>query len=645
MSVSILTNRVLMVILSLTLALFCMSVELAAQVLPPNNCGNVFRYERWGFGWIGIVVPEYNGLTRMDWTLKFAAHGSGSSGQVSQLALYPDKTTAYQHMFQGGRAECYVTFQNYGSELPKIIYADLNGQVLCTANGYGAPSSTMTRSLKVSVSTNQVAGPPLPTAPPTYKVRITQAPVTVRPPSVQSVPIANKWKDNIFLNNAVSSAASSGSSSSGGFGGSTSSGFVSSSGTTSGGTTNIFHTSGLFDGGSFFSSSWPTTTFVSNGNWPSTTFVSSGNWPSTTFGSSGSRPSSNSGGTASRPSSNSGGNGSSPSSNLGSSGSRPSSNSGGTASRPSSNSGGPRTPVVSSNGSSGNTDITVASSGGSGGAKPIITVNTGTRDENPATDKCGMEGLVGLLIGGETLPHGRFPWMAALYHDDDPDPKKLSLTYKCVATLISSRTVVTAAHCIWEKQPEEMRVYVGRHDLDTHPETGATLMEIQSAFTHPDFVGNLVPDSDIGLLIFTTHVQESNYVRAICMWTSSTLLSNGGVEDATIGGWGNDENGKPTRFPKAAVVQTVSRETCLREMVSAKDFLTPRTLCAGNKKAHGPCLGDSGAGLMIQRNGRWMLRAIVSLAQRSGDTCDLTKYVIYSDVAAHLRWIESKIVR
>ncbi|XP_030371341.1 serine protease gd-like isoform X2 [Scaptodrosophila lebanonensis] len=387
MSVSILSNRVLMVILSLTLALLCVSVELAAQVLPPNNCSNVFRYERWGFGWIGIIVPEYNGLTRMDWTLKFSAHGYGS----------------------------------------------------------------------VSIPT--------------------------------------------------------------------------------------------------------------------------------------------------------------------------------------------RTPVVSSNGSGGNTDITVARSGGSGGAKPIITVNTGTRDENPATDKCGMEGLVGLLIGGETLPHGRFPWMAALYHDDDPDPKKLSLTYKCVATLISSRTVVTAAHCIWEKQPEEMRVYVGRHDLDTHPETGATLMEIQSAFTHPDFVGNLVPDSDIGLLIFTTHVQESNYVRAICMWTSSTLLSNGGVEDATIGGWGNDENGKPTRFPKAAVVQTVSRETCLREMVSAKDFLTPRTLCAGNKKAHGPCLGDSGAGLMIQRNGRWMLRAIVSLAQRSGDTCDLTKYVIYSDVASHLRWIESKIVR
>ncbi|XP_030371340.1 serine protease gd-like isoform X1 [Scaptodrosophila lebanonensis] len=457
MSVSILSNRVLMVILSLTLALLCVSVELAAQVLPPNNCSNVFRYERWGFGWIGIIVPEYNGLTRMDWTLKFSAHGYGSSGQVSQMALYPNRTAAYQNIFQGGRAECYVTFQNYGSELPKIIYAQLNGQVLCTAIEYGAPSLTITRSIKVSIPT--------------------------------------------------------------------------------------------------------------------------------------------------------------------------------------------RTPVVSSNGSGGNTDITVARSGGSGGAKPIITVNTGTRDENPATDKCGMEGLVGLLIGGETLPHGRFPWMAALYHDDDPDPKKLSLTYKCVATLISSRTVVTAAHCIWEKQPEEMRVYVGRHDLDTHPETGATLMEIQSAFTHPDFVGNLVPDSDIGLLIFTTHVQESNYVRAICMWTSSTLLSNGGVEDATIGGWGNDENGKPTRFPKAAVVQTVSRETCLREMVSAKDFLTPRTLCAGNKKAHGPCLGDSGAGLMIQRNGRWMLRAIVSLAQRSGDTCDLTKYVIYSDVASHLRWIESKIVR
>ncbi|XP_030369198.1 uncharacterized protein LOC115620203 [Scaptodrosophila lebanonensis] len=140
-----------------------------------------------------------------------------------------------------------------------------------------------------------------------------------------------------------------------------------------------------------------------------------------------------------------------------------------------------------------------------------ITVNKITQD-SPASHQCGVEGFVGLQVDGEAIPHGRFPWMAALYHDDDPDPKKLPI--------------------VWEKKLEELRIYVGCHDLSSHPETGAIVMDAE-----------------------VLHASE----------------------------------------------------LCVK--------------C-------GPCMGDSGAGLMIKHSGKWMLRAIISLAQRSGNSCDLFGYVI-----------------
>ncbi|XP_017856482.1 PREDICTED: brain-specific serine protease 4 [Drosophila arizonae] len=274
--------------------------------------------------------------------------------------------------------------------------------------------------------------------------------------------------------------------------------------------------------------------------------------------------------------------------------------------------------------------------------RPLVTVDT--RHE-PAAYECGVEGLVGLQIGGETLPRGRFPWLAALYHDSNVDPNKIELSYKCVTTLISARTVITAAHCIYGFTPAQLRVYVGRHDISLHPEKDASLMAVQSVHTPPDFVGNLVPDLDVGLLVLTERVQYSTYVRPICLWPSSTSLGIDDSEQTAVAGWGIDANFKPTRFPSTVNVRPVSQEQCLREMVTAKDFLTPRTLCAGNSQGHGPCLGDSGGGLMVLRNNRWFVRGIVSLAQRSGNGCDLSRYVIYCDVARHLGWVERNIVR
>lgn len=111
------------------------------------------------------------------------------------------------------------------------------------------------------------------------------------------------------------------------------------------------------------------------------------------------------------------------------------------------------------------------------------------------------------------------------------------------------------------------------------------------------------------------------------------------VETGSIAGWGTDELGNSvTRYPRVVEAKIASGVECARKWKVQK--VMERTLCAGNLDGSGPCLGDSGGGLMIKRNNRWLLRGIVSQGERSSVLhCNLNQYVLYCDVSKHLTWI------
>lgn len=111
-------------------------------------------------------------------------------------------------------------------------------------------------------------------------------------------------------------------------------------------------------------------------------------------------------------------------------------------------------------------------------------------------------------------------------------------------------------------------------------------------------------------------------------------------------GWGKDENREVSPEPKKVSTIIVSGETCLRSNDQFSQITSNRTFCAGNRNGQGPCTGDSGGGLMMERNGRWTLRGTVSgaLAEANSEDCDLQQYVIYSDIAKFTSWIHSNMV-
>jgi hypothetical protein len=126
----------------------------------------------------------------------------------------------------------------------------------------------------------------------------------------------------------------------------------------------------------------------------------------------------------------------------------------------------------------------------------------------------------GLIIGGSKSPRGSFPWLAAIYH--------YQKRFICGGSLVSNKIVITAAHCIWNKgdlvplSPYELTVYLGKdklHDLNEPHYISSDVYAIKNHHNwnprDPRF------DSDISAIVLTKTIQFTDYIKPICVWTSS----------------------------------------------------------------------------------------------------------------------------
>ena len=248
-----------------------------------------------------------------------------------------------------------------------------------------------------------------------------------------------------------------------------------------------------------------------------------------------------------------------------------------------------------------------------------------------------------LVVHGQESHSGQFPWHVAVYRSTITD-----LKYLCGSTLISSKTVLTASHCVTldktreSVDPEDLLVYLGKHNLRkwTGPEQDAKVREI---FIHPDYNYNRFY-SDIAILRFTTEVTFNNFIRPACLWNFDEdykILIN---KTGHVPGWGYNERGLVSEELSFAQMPVVAHETCIW---SNRDFFSKVTsnvsFCAGYMNGTSVCNGDSGGGLVFKQNNRWYLRGIVSVGAALQNTlkCDPNHYAVFTDVAKFLKWIKN----
>ncbi|XP_061492411.1 coagulation factor VII-like [Rhineura floridana] len=232
------------------------------------------------------------------------------------------------------------------------------------------------------------------------------------------------------------------------------------------------------------------------------------------------------------------------------------------------------------------------------------------------------------VVGGSLCHPGGCPWQVLIQN-------KRGYGF-CSGSLISSRWVLTAAHCLDTVTPHQVTV----GDFDKHQrEQDEQKVGVRQYWKHPQYdSGNL--NNDIALLYLTSDVVFTQNIVPICLPNPNlaALLTKDGTS-GMVSGWGaTHAKGRLTRFLLKVRLPVVSIETCKQ---SSEKLITDNMFCAGYaEEAKDACKGDSGGPFAVSYHGTWYLLGIVSW----GEGCAvLGKYGVYTLVSNYISWIEEII--
>jgi len=261
--------------------------------------------------------------------------------------------------------------------------------------------------------------------------------------------------------------------------------------------------------------------------------------------------------------------------------------------------------------------------------------------------QCGLRAGNRRVIDGADAGFGTFPWQALV---------RIGKA-KCGGVLINQNHVVTAGHCVKNKQAHNINVTLGEYHLGEAMADGeiypSETYRIKSLLVHPNFKFSPAADRfDVAVLQLSRPVRYAPHITPICLPDVGKDPEPGTLAYAT--GWGAiipDDKLGPLAFlvPKSAkrpkvlqVVDVPLIENSECESWHQRKGITVRLydemLCAGYKYGgKDSCKGDSGGPLMVrQRDGRFVLVGLVS----AGFSCGRPGQPgIYHRVSSTSDWI------
>ena len=130
---------------------------------------------------------------------------------------------------------------------------------------------------------------------------------------------------------------------------------------------------------------------------------------------------------------------------------------------------------------------------------------------------CGrVEYNAGYIINGKDVRRGQFPFLAGLFLTSND-------VFICGGNIITSKHILTAAHCIQEKNskrldPEDIAVTLGRHNFSKNIETGSETRIVNETFVHPSWKPHALRyDSDLAILVVDSEIQFNRFIQPVCV--------------------------------------------------------------------------------------------------------------------------------
>ncbi|KAH1025817.1 serine protease persephone [Dendroctonus ponderosae] len=248
------------------------------------------------------------------------------------------------------------------------------------------------------------------------------------------------------------------------------------------------------------------------------------------------------------------------------------------------------------------------------------------------------------ILGGEDAQIGEFPHMAAIGFKTGFDEIDFA---KCGASLISSRFLLTAAHCFicpGCSTDDAVKIRVGVVDISANQ--SAQDRDIKNITIHENYNYNS-KHNDIAIIELHDDVQMSKIVYPACLHqTPDDPLG------LVVTGWGltdpSNTNSR-SKLLQVAKLQAVPINTCNDTVLARQRFtkkvIVESQICAISNSSNlstrqDACQGDSGSPLQLEsRAGGYDIVGIVSY----GDGCGASVPGIYTRVSAFLDWIEQHV--
>eukprot|EP00118_Oscarella_pearsei_P009956 m.58895 g.58895 ORF g.58895 m.58895 type:complete len:711 (+) comp34843_c1_seq3:256-2388(+) len=254
----------------------------------------------------------------------------------------------------------------------------------------------------------------------------------------------------------------------------------------------------------------------------------------------------------------------------------------------------------------------------------------------------------GQIIGGESVPHGTYPWMALLF----AQPCSGQSCAFCGGAVINNTHILTAAHCFPPQRGLSFVVRLGAHNWKKN-----TSQELwcfpKKIITHPSYVYDSSNPKFVGdvALIQIDHciatankkrmeeIVMSKHVRPVCLPNLTDISLYDVGEKAKVAGWGKKHAHKDTQSVvlKHTRLPIADRGTCEANFnQQGWKVIKDMMFCTVGNEGRDTCQGDSGGPLMSRRqNGKFVVIGIVSW----GDSHCGSGYSVYSNVLPYVPWI------
>lgn len=265
--------------------------------------------------------------------------------------------------------------------------------------------------------------------------------------------------------------------------------------------------------------------------------------------------------------------------------------------------------------------------------------------------QCGVRKrqVEGLITNGSNTKLGEWPWHGGLFHRKN----RRSREYKCGATLVHQNYVITASHCVVDRESGyEVNAgtvtvdfgYVQLFSASSHGQSHT----VQEIIVHPEFAKDS-NKHDVALLSLKTAVRFSDYVLPICvgLTRSETNIHDIIGKQGVVVGWGlteDDENSSDLKIANLPIVDYPQCQEADPDLFGP--LIYPGMFCAGSRDGTSVCNGDSGGGMYVQDGRKWFLRGITSFSgarEDGSNKCDVNKYAGFVNVQYYASWIREMI--